>query len=66
MIKTTENGVIKINDLSFIEFSNSFRGFFVVSKKTGQRVHRFLLFWRGLTVSEVKRIYSLEPRKYDS
>ena len=65
MIKTTENGVIKINDLSFIEFSNLFRGFFIVSKKTGRIIPRFLVFWRGLSAAEVKRIYYLEPRKND-
>ncbi len=66
MLKTVESGVIRINDLSFIEFSNCFRGYLIVGKKTGKRIPRFLLFWSGLTVSEVKNRFYLERRKNDN
>ena len=65
MIKTIDNGVLRINGLSFLEFSNSFRGFNVVRKTNGARIPKFLLFWSGISVSEVKNRYDLESRKND-
>ena len=65
MIKTIENGVIKINELSFLEFSNRFRGYFIISKVTGRSVPKFLLYWSGISVAEAKIRFSLERRKND-
>jgi len=65
MIKTVDNGVLRINGLSFLDFSSAFRGFNVVRKTNGARVPRFLLFWSGIYVAEVKKRYDLESRKND-
>lgn len=66
MIKTIDNGVLRINGLSFLEFSNSFRGFNVVRKTNGARVPKFLLFWSGIPVAEIKSRYDLERRTNDN
>ena len=62
MHKTTDNGVIKINDLSFMEFCNRFRGFQIVNKSNGAMVPKFLLFWSGLTFKQVEKKYDLIRR----
>jgi hypothetical protein len=66
MIKTIDNGVIRINGLSFLEFSNSFRGYLITNKKTGTVIPKFLLFWSGIDVSEVKIRFALLLRNYDN
>lgn len=63
--KSVDNGVIKINELSFLHFSNAFRGYLVCSKRTGAIVPRFVLFWRGYTVAEVKAKFQLIRRGND-
>lgn len=65
IVEIVENDVRRINDLSYIEFSNCFRGYTIVSKKTGAIIPRFLLFWSGITVAEIKNRYSLQRRKND-
>jgi hypothetical protein len=65
MIKTINNGVIRINELSFLQFSNCFRGFLIVSKKTGRSIPKFLIYWNGISVAEAKTRFSLERRKND-
>lgn len=65
MIKTIDNGIIKINELSFLQFSNCFRGYLIVCKKTGRSIPKFLIFWNGISVTETKTRFSLERRKHD-
>lgn len=63
MKKTVDdNGVIRINELTFHEFSRGLSGFDIVNKNNGFAVSRFILFWKGLTVSEVKNKYALVQR----
>ena len=63
--KSIDNGVIKVNDLTFLQFSNAFRGYLVKSKKNGAMVPRFILFWKGLSVADVKQYFDLTRRGND-
>lgn len=63
MIKTIENGVIRINGLSFLDFCSAFRGRDIVIKGTEKTVPKFLLFWKGFSVSYVKDKYDINYRK---
>ena len=65
MIKTIDNGILRINGLSFLEFSNAFRGYVITNKKSGFVIPKFLLFWNGISISEVKNKFDLRPRKND-
>lgn len=65
MIKTIDNGVLTINGLSFLQFSNQFRGYVIVSMKTGRRIPKFLLYWSGASVSDVKTRFILQRRTHD-
>ena len=62
MHKETQNGVILINGLSFLDFSGHFRGSYIIDKKTGYKVAKFMMFWKGLTPEQVKKWYNLERR----
>lgn len=65
MKKTVDdNGVIRINELTFHEFSRGLAGFDIANKHNGFKVPRFILFWKGLSVAEVKNRYNLVQRKY--
>ena len=63
--KSIDNGIIRINDLTFLQFSNAFIGYLVCSKKTGTIVPKFILFWKGYSVSEVKTKFELRQRGND-
>jgi hypothetical protein len=60
--KTIDKGVIKINELSYFDFSRQLQGVDVIDRRTGINVPRFVLFWKGLTIYDIKRIYSLTNR----
>lgn len=60
--KVVEKGVVKINGLSFIEFSSELFGFEVENKHNGFKVPKFILFWKGISVAEVKNRYNLVKR----
>ena len=63
MRKTVDdNGNIRINDLSFLDFSSGLMGFEVVNKQSGRVVPRFILFWKGLSIVAVKDRYYLKER----
>lgn len=64
--KSIDNGVIRINDLSILQFSNSFRGYFIISKRTGIVVPKFMLFWKGYSIAEVKTKFELRRRGNDN
>lgn len=61
--KTIENGVLKINGVSFLEFHRELLGLNIINKRNGAKVPRFILFWKGLSVSEIRRRYSLVDRE---
>jgi hypothetical protein len=64
--KTVDNGIVRINDITFLQFSNAFRGRIICSKKNGMVVSKFILFWRGLTVPEVKNNFDFKQRVNDN
>lgn len=61
--KKVENGVIKINGVSFFEFNKELSGLNIIDKKRGSKVPKFILFWKGLSIDEIKYKYSIERRK---
>lgn len=63
MIKTISDGVIKINDRSFMEFCSALRGNDVIDKRTNQVVPKFILFWKGFTIARIKEMYFVERKK---
>lgn len=64
MIKTISNGVIRINNLSFLDFSSILRGKEAIDRRTGYKVPKFILFWKGLTIPQVKEMYLIQNRQY--
>jgi hypothetical protein len=62
MKKTVENGVIRLNEVSFLEFSRELSGFEVANKQSGRTIPKFILFWKGLSIAEVKNRYNLVKR----
>lgn len=63
MNKTVDaDGNIKINDMTFLEFSRLLFGYDVVRKNTNFRIPRFVLFWKGFTIAEIKSRYTLVAR----
>lgn len=62
MNKIIEDGVIRINEQSFLEFTRAFHGYYIIDRKTGYVVAKFMLFWKGLTFEQVKKHYNLQLR----
>lgn len=67
MIKKIEENAITINELTFLQFCSNLRGYDVVNRQDNTIVYRFILFWGGLTIREIKTKYSLvlKPVDYD-
>lgn len=65
MIKEVVNGAIKINKLSFLEFSRVFSGFHIARKSNGAFVPKWMLFWSGYSVLSIKKNFDLIERKND-
>jgi hypothetical protein len=61
-ISTDNNGVTTVNDLTFLEFTIGFRGYLIVRKTTGAIVPKFLLFWNGFSIADVKSRFNLQKR----
>lgn len=61
--KTVENGVLKINGVSFFEFNKELSGLNIIDKKSGVKVPRFILFWKGLSIDEIKYKYLIGNRE---
>jgi len=63
MRKTVDdNGNIRINDLSFLDFNRALWGYDVINKRDNQKVPRFILFWKGLSIAAVKDRYYLKKK----
>ena len=58
-----EKGRILINGISFLYFNTLLWGFNVVNEETKQTIPRFELFWKGLTIDQIKSKYKLVERK---
>lgn len=62
MIKSiNENGDITINGLTFLQFANEFKGFYILNKN-GFRVFKYVLFWSGANPTKIKEKFTLIRR----
>jgi hypothetical protein len=52
----------KINNLTFLEFIDEFRGKRILNQY-GKEIPKYILFWKRLTPSQVKEKYNLVNRK---
>lgn len=52
----------KINNLTFLDFMNEFRGKRIFNSHD-KEVPKFILFWSGKTVSQIKSSHTLIDRK---
>jgi hypothetical protein len=49
-------------EITFLEFCNQLRGFTIHNNQSAN-IPKFLLYWNGLSVKEVKRKYKLIERE---
>lgn len=66
MVVRIDNGVVRINDLTFFQFCISLRGFVILKKGTDFVIPKFVLFWNGVFVEDVKKHYDVKRRKNDN
>jgi hypothetical protein len=59
---TTTEGKILINDVSFLGFTSSLRGKIVYSKKTYKEVPKYILFWSGLSIDQIRVRFEVRNR----
>jgi hypothetical protein len=60
IIKVT-NGVTTVNGRTFLEYMNAFRGKLIYDKND-REVPKFILFWKGISPTEVKNTHTLIDR----
>ena len=53
--------VKKINGLTFLEFMNEFKGKRIFDRNE-KEVPKFLLFWSGKTITQIKKTHTLIDR----
>jgi hypothetical protein len=51
-----------INRLTFLQFTNELKGKYIVDKN-GFEVPKFLVYWSGLSYSQIKERFNLIDRK---
>ena len=61
-ISNTEDGTITVNGLTFLQFMNAFRGKYILNSN-GNRVHKYLLYWSGVSIERIKEKFTLVDRK---
>lgn len=61
-ISTDAEGIIRVNNLTFLEFMNNFRGKIILNKR-GNEVPKFILFWAGASPEKIKDTFTLVNRK---
>ena len=61
-ISTDAEGIIRVNNLTFLEFMNEFRGKIILNK-ANKEVPKYLLFWNGASPEKIKDTFSLVNRK---
>jgi hypothetical protein len=52
----------KINNLTFLEFIDELKGKRILNQY-GKEIPKYILFWKGLTPSQVKEKFNLVNRK---
>lgn len=61
-ISTDAEGIIRVNNLTFLEFMNNFRGKIILNK-ANKEVPKFILFWAGIDPIKIKEHFTLVNRK---
>lgn len=61
-VSTDSEGIIRVNNLTFLEFMNNFRGKIILNKR-GNEVPKFILFWAGIDPIKIKEHFTLINRK---
>ena len=61
-ITTDEQGTIRVNDLTFLQFMNEFKGKRILNKRNVE-VPKFILFWAGASPIKIKETFTLVNRK---
>ena len=61
-ITTDAKGTIRVNDLTFLEFINHFKGKIILNKRNVE-VPKYLLYWNGVTPKKIKETFTLVNRK---
>jgi hypothetical protein len=61
-ISTDAEGTIRVNDLTFLQFMNEFKGKIILNK-ANREVPKFILFWAGINPIQVKEKFTLISRK---
>lgn len=60
-ISNTEDGTITVNGLTYLQFANEFKGYFILNKS--QRiVPKYILFWQGIHPEKIKEKFTLVNR----
>jgi hypothetical protein len=61
-ISTDAEGTIRVNDLTFLQFMNEFKGKIILNKRNVE-VPKFILFWTGASPIKIKETFTLVNRK---
>jgi hypothetical protein len=61
-ITTDEQGNIRVNDLTFLQFMNEFKGKIILNKRNVE-VPKYLLYWNGVSPKKIKETFTLVNRK---
>lgn len=61
-VSTDSEGVIRVNNLTFLEFMNEFRGKIILNK-ANKEVPKYILFWNGIDPIKIKDTFTLVNRK---
>jgi hypothetical protein len=61
-ITIDEEGTRRINDLSFLQFMDCFKGKRILNKRNVE-VPKFILFWAGASPIKIKETFTLVNRK---
>lgn len=61
-VSTDSEGVIRVNNLTFLEFMDFFRGKIILNKR-GNPIPKYLLFWSGGSPEKIKENFTLINRK---
>jgi hypothetical protein len=61
-ITIDEEGTRRINDLSFLQFMDEFKGKIILNKRNIE-VPKFILFWAGASPIKIKETFTLVNRK---
>ena len=62
----TNEGIIRVNDLSFLDFCRELRGYNIFDRKTGRKIYKYTLFWNGISPTHVCTKFELRIIRHDN